>query len=140
VKVNSLVEDLKYIENSTRDKNTSTALESELCDFKFLSEDLPPCDSNGVLLFDEITRTQKSSMASRRKLHSSLCSCIPALYHCDHRCVASDYIPTFRLLCHSERLREAANIKRRFLHYLDLNSFPLSRSSMEALADSYLAK
>lgn len=59
VKVSSLVEDLKYIENSTRDEKTSTTLESELCDFKFLSEDLPPCDSNGVLRFDEITRTQK---------------------------------------------------------------------------------
>ena len=54
-----------------------------------------------------------SSSASRRKLHSCLGSCIPTLYHCDHRCVASDYIPTLRLLCHSERLREAANIKRR---------------------------
>lgn len=54
-----------------------------------------------------------SSSASRRKLCTSVLSCIPSLYHCDHRCVASDYIPTFRLLCHSERLREAANVKRR---------------------------
>jgi len=59
VKVNSLVEDLKHLENSTQDENTSTSLECELCDFKFLSEDLPPCDSNAVLRFDEITRTQK---------------------------------------------------------------------------------
>lgn len=59
VKVNYLVEDLKHLENSTQGGNTSTALESEQCDFKFLSEDLPPCDSNGVLRFDEITRTQK---------------------------------------------------------------------------------
>ena len=28
----------------------------------------------------------------------------------------------------------------RFLHYLDLNSFPLSRSTMEALADTYMAQ
>lgn len=54
-----------------------------------------------------------SSTASRRKLCTSVLSCIPSLYHCEHRCVASDYIPTFRLLCHSERLREAANVKRR---------------------------
>ena len=59
-----------------------------------------------------------SSTASRRKLHNSIGPCIPALYHCDHRCVASDYIPTLRLLCHSERLREAANIKRRYVNML----------------------
>ena len=59
VKVNSLVEDLKQIENSTQDENTSTALESEQYDFKFLAEDLPRLDSNAVVRFDTLTQTQK---------------------------------------------------------------------------------
>ena len=59
VKVNSLVEDLKQIENSTQDENTSTALESEQYDFKFLSEDLPLRDSNAVVRFDAFTQTQR---------------------------------------------------------------------------------
>ncbi|XP_078355975.1 ATPase family AAA domain-containing protein 5-like [Oculina patagonica] len=138
VRINSLAEDLKEIENSTQDENS--AVESGLFNFKLLSEDLPPRDSSNVVRLDELTQIQKRSTESRRKLYSSLGSCIPALYHCDHRCVASDYIPTLRLLCHSERLREAANIKRRFLHYLNFNSFPVSRSTMEALADSYLTQ
>lgn len=58
-KVNSLVEDLKQIKNSTQDKNTSTPLESEQCDFKLLSEDLPHRDSSAVVRFDELTQTQK---------------------------------------------------------------------------------
>ena len=59
VKVNSLVEDLKQIENSTPDENTSTALESEQYDFKLLSEDLPRLHSNAVVRFDTLTQTQK---------------------------------------------------------------------------------
>ena len=59
VRVNSLVGDLKQIENSTQDKNTSTGLESEQYDFKFLSEDLPHRDSNTVVRFDALTQTQK---------------------------------------------------------------------------------
>lgn len=59
VKVNSLVEDLKQIENSTQNENTSTTLESELYDFKLLSEELPPRDSNAVVRFDALTQTQR---------------------------------------------------------------------------------
>ncbi|XP_078347147.1 uncharacterized protein LOC144632387 isoform X2 [Oculina patagonica] len=139
VRINSLAEDLQKIEHSTQNENSCSTMESDLFNFKLLSEDLPPRDSSNVVRLDEHTQMQKSSTASRKKLYSSLGSCIPALYHSDHRCVACDYIPTLRLLCHSERLREAANIKRRFLHYLNFNSFPVSRSTMEALADSYLA-
>ena len=59
VRVNSLVEDLKQIENSTQDENASTPLESELYDFKSLSEDLPQRDSSAVVRFDLLTQTQK---------------------------------------------------------------------------------
>lgn len=59
VKVNSLVKDLKQIENSTQNENTSTTLESELYDFKLLSEELPPRDSNAVVRFDALTQTQR---------------------------------------------------------------------------------
>ena len=58
VRVNSLVEDLKQIENSNQDENTST-LESEQYGFKFLSEDLPYRDSNTVVRFDALSQTQK---------------------------------------------------------------------------------
>ena len=59
VRVNSLVEDLEQIENSTQDENASTPLESELYDFKSLSEDLPHRDSSAVVRFDLLTQTQK---------------------------------------------------------------------------------
>jgi len=59
VKVNSLVEDLEQIETSTQDEKTSTGLESEQYDFKFLSQDLPHRDSNAVVRFDALTQTQK---------------------------------------------------------------------------------
>lgn len=59
VRVNSLLKDLKQIENSAQDKNTSTPMVNEQYDFKFLSEDLPHRDCNAVVRFDELTQTQK---------------------------------------------------------------------------------
>ena len=58
VKVNSLAEDLKEIENLAPEEATSTS-ENKLCNFKLLSEDLPLRDSSTVLRLDAITQTQK---------------------------------------------------------------------------------
>lgn len=59
VRINSLTEDLKEIENSTEDQNSSSAMESELFNFKLLSEDLPPRDSSNVVRLDELTQILK---------------------------------------------------------------------------------
>ena len=59
VRVNYLLKDLKQIENSTQDKNTSTPMENEQCDFKFISEDLPHRDCNAVVCFNALTQAQK---------------------------------------------------------------------------------
>lgn len=58
VRIDSLAEDLKEIENSTRGENTCTIAESELFNFRLLSEDLPPRDSGDVRL-DGLTQIQK---------------------------------------------------------------------------------
>lgn len=58
VRIDSLAEDLKEIENSTQSENTCTTAESELFNFRLLSEDLPPRDSGNVRL-DELTQIQK---------------------------------------------------------------------------------
>ena len=58
VRIDSLAEDLKEIENSTQGENTCTTAESELFNFRLLSEDLPPRDSGNVRL-DGLTQIQK---------------------------------------------------------------------------------
>lgn len=140
--VKSLSQNLKGMafsnKNLAPDDCTVVSLEKETQGFDLLSIHLPPRVCNTVLHLDTIGQEEKSVKANRMKLYKSLTPCIPSIYHCNHRLVACDYIPALRLLCHLERLREEAHLKRRFLHYLSSNSFSLSRTTMDALADCYL--
>lgn len=63
VQLNYLAEELREIKNSTQGESTeelpSAVMESELCNFTLLSEDLPLRDSSTVLRLDAATQTQK---------------------------------------------------------------------------------
>ncbi|XP_068761960.1 ATPase family AAA domain-containing protein 5-like isoform X1 [Montipora capricornis] len=142
VKVKSLSQNLEEMgfsnQNKVSDNRTSGVLKNEPLNFEVLSEHLPARVNSSVLRLDAVSQSDKSVEASRRKLYKNLGPCIPALSYCNHRCVTCDYIPVFRFVCHAEKLREEARLKRRFLHYLNSNSFSMTHSTMDALADCYL--
>ncbi|KAK5856413.1 hypothetical protein PBY51_008011 [Eleginops maclovinus] len=50
---------------------------------------------------------------------------------------ALDYLPALRTICRSEQLKEQGKVKRRFLHYLDLNHLGLEKSTLQLLAEDF---
>ncbi|XP_022093613.1 ATPase family AAA domain-containing protein 5-like isoform X2 [Acanthaster planci] len=59
------------------------------------------------------------------ELYSTLVNKLPLSMRCNHRVLATEYLPTLRCICRSEQIREEMKIKRRFLHYLDSISLNL---------------
>ncbi|XP_031558761.1 ATPase family AAA domain-containing protein 5-like [Actinia tenebrosa] len=100
---------------------------------------LPSMERNSVLNLTGLNEIQSSKLSSKNKLYKSVSSSLPLVTHCTHHVVSMDYLPTLRSICHTERLREQANTKRRFLHYLDSNSLSISKTSQQSLADAFLA-
>ncbi|XP_032234369.2 ATPase family AAA domain-containing protein 5 isoform X2 [Nematostella vectensis] len=99
---------------------------------------LPLGEMSDVIGLEELTDPHQRRVSSQSKLYRSVSSALPPNIYCCHRAVCTEYLPTLRAICHTERLREAANTKRRFLHYLNSNSFPFSRTTLQSIADSYL--
>ncbi|XP_060753427.1 ATPase family AAA domain-containing protein 5 [Tachysurus vachellii] len=49
----------------------------------------------------------------------------------------TDYLPSLRTICRSERLKEQGKVKRRFMHYLDSIHLELSKSTLQHLASGF---
>ncbi|KAJ8037366.1 ATPase family AAA domain-containing protein 5 [Holothuria leucospilota] len=82
----------------------------------------------------ELLRTDAFSSSDITLLYGVISRKLPRWTRCRPHVVSMDYLPSIRLMCRSEQLREAAHLKRRFLHYFDSISFNLKRTDQVQLA------
>ncbi|XP_072043237.1 uncharacterized protein [Amphiura filiformis] len=61
---------------------------------------------------------------------------LPNHVYCSHESVTCDYLPSVRQICRSERWRQEAALKRRFLHYLDYSGIGLKATDYLKLASA----